>query len=134
MPALTTVQWKEIEKQYRVGTRTLQASIRSTQMKGATAHRELVEEQIDALRLEISCKKEFGELADLMKTENLVLIAITAGRPRDTQTKMVFYQRLAELLEITPGIRPQDIMVVINTTEADEWSFGNGIATMVAED
>ena len=39
-------------------------------MKGATANREMVEEQIAALRLEISCKKEFGELADLMKAEN----------------------------------------------------------------
>jgi len=48
----------------------LQASIRSAQMKGATANREMVEEQIEALRLEISCKKEFGELAELMKAEN----------------------------------------------------------------
>ena len=39
-------------------------------MKGATANREMVEEQIAALRLEISCKKEFSELADLMKAEN----------------------------------------------------------------
>jgi len=68
------------------------------------------------------------------RSDNFVLIAITAGRPRDTQTKKVFFQRLSELLKITPGIRPQDVMVVINTTEADEWSFGNGIATMVAED
>lgn len=68
------------------------------------------------------------------RSDNFVLIAITAGRPRDTQTKKAFFQRLAELLKITPGIRPQDVMVVINTTEPDEWSFGNGIATMVAED
>lgn len=68
------------------------------------------------------------------RSDNFVLIAITAGRPRNTQTKEAFFKRLAELLEITPGIRPQDVMVVINTTETDEWSFGNGIATMVAED
>ncbi len=67
------------------------------------------------------------------RSDDFVLIAITAGKPRDTRTKQTFFQRLVELLEISPGIRRQDVMVVINTTQADEWSFGNGIATMVAD-
>lgn len=67
------------------------------------------------------------------RSDDYVLIAITAGRPRDTQTKKVFYQRLTDLLEQEPGIRRQDVMVVISTTEADEWSFGNGVATMVVD-
>lgn len=67
------------------------------------------------------------------RSDDFVLIAITAGRQRDPATKKAFYRRLADLLEIAPGIRPQDIMVVINTTHADEWSFGNGLATMVNE-
>lgn len=67
------------------------------------------------------------------RSDDFVLIAITAGRQRDTATKKAFYGRLADLLEIAPGIRPQDIMVVINTTQADEWSFGNGLATMIVD-
>ena len=66
------------------------------------------------------------------RSDNYVLIAITAGRPRDTRTKEAFFQRLAESLEISPGISRRDVMVVITTTQADEWSFGDGIATMVA--
>lgn len=66
------------------------------------------------------------------RSENYALIAITAGRPRATRTKQAFFQRLAELLEISPGISRRDVMVVITTTKADEWSFGNGIATVVA--
>lgn len=65
------------------------------------------------------------------RSDDYVLIAITAGRPRSTHTKKTFYQRLVELLEEAPGIRREDVMVVINTTDADEWSFGNGIASMV---
>ncbi len=67
------------------------------------------------------------------RSDDYVLIAITAGRQRDTQTKQAFYRRLADLLEKSPGIRRQDVMVVINTNEADEWSFGDGIATMVVD-
>lgn len=66
------------------------------------------------------------------RSDDYVLIAITAGRPRSTHTKKTFYQRLVELLEEAPGIRREDVMVVINTTDADEWSFGDGIASMVA--
>ena len=67
------------------------------------------------------------------RSEDFVLIAITAGRPRDSETKKAFYRRLVELLAQAPGIRSQDVMVVINTTALDEWSFGDGVATMVAD-
>lgn len=65
------------------------------------------------------------------RSSDFVLIAITAGRPRDTRTKQAFYGRLVELLRDAPGIRSQDVMVVISTTQADEWSFGDGLATLV---
>jgi len=65
------------------------------------------------------------------RSDDFVLIAITAGRLRNTETKKAFYGRLVELLATTPGIRREDVMVVITTTAIDEWSFGNGLATMV---
>lgn len=60
------------------------------------------------------------------RTENYVLICITAGRIRSTKVKQAFYKCLVERLNTLIGIRPEDIMVVINTTQADEWSFGCG--------
>ena len=62
------------------------------------------------------------------RSDDYVLIAITAGRPRDGRTKRAFYRRLAELLQRDPGVRPEDVMVVITTTRTDEWSFGAGVA------
>ncbi|WP_338524481.1 tautomerase family protein [Pseudomonas batumici] len=60
------------------------------------------------------------------RSADFVLIAITAGRPRDTATKQHFYRRLVERLSVAPGIDPEDVMVVISTTQADEWSFAGG--------
>lgn len=65
------------------------------------------------------------------RSDDFVLIAITAGRLRNAETKKAFYARLVELLAATPGIRHEDVMVVITTTATDEWSFGNGRATLV---
>lgn len=65
------------------------------------------------------------------RSDDFVLFAITAGRPRDTRTKQAFYARLVALLAASPGLRPQDVMVVINTTALDEWSFSDGLASMV---
>lgn len=65
------------------------------------------------------------------RSDDFMLISITAGRVRDTATKKAFYKRLVELLADAPGIRQEDVMVVITTTQADEWSFGAGEATMV---
>ena len=65
------------------------------------------------------------------RSDDFVLIAITAGRLRNTETKKAFYSRLVELLAAAPGIRREDVMVVITTTAADEWSFGDGRATLV---
>lgn len=67
------------------------------------------------------------------RSDDYVLIAITAGRARDTRTKRAFYRRLAELLGRAPGIRPEDVMVVISTTQGEDWSFGGGLATLVGD-
>lgn len=65
------------------------------------------------------------------RSDDFVLIAITAGRLRNTETKKAFYSRLVALLATAPGIRSEDVMVVITTTALNEWSFGNGRATLV---
>ena len=60
--------------------------------------------------------------------DDFVLIAITAGKPRSLDTKRRFYRRLAERLAESPGIAPKDVMVVITSTHAEDWSFAHGVA------
>ena len=67
------------------------------------------------------------------RSDDFVLICITAGWLRGTPVKKAFYKRLVAVLAEAPGVRPEDVMVVINTTNRDEWSFSGGAASMVEE-
>ncbi len=65
------------------------------------------------------------------RSDDYLLIAITAGRVRSPEVKRAFYRRLVERLAESPGIASRDVMVVINTTQAEDWSFADGRMTMV---
>jgi phenylpyruvate tautomerase PptA (4-oxalocrotonate tautomerase family) len=60
------------------------------------------------------------------RSDDFVLFCITAGKLRSTAVKQAFYKKLVQLLAEAPGIRSEDVMVVINTTQTDEWSFSAG--------
>lgn len=60
------------------------------------------------------------------RSDDFILFHITAGRARSTACKRAFFAKLAACLEASPGLRKQDIMVVITTTGLEDWSFGNG--------
>ena len=60
------------------------------------------------------------------RSDDFVMIAITAGKPRTTEIKQAFYRRLVERLAEAPGINPRDVLVVITTSLGDEWSFSGG--------
>jgi phenylpyruvate tautomerase PptA (4-oxalocrotonate tautomerase family) len=66
------------------------------------------------------------------RNEGWVLLNMTAGRARSTETKRRFYRRLTECLAESPGIEPGNVMVIINATQPEDWSFGNGIAAIDA--
>jgi len=61
------------------------------------------------------------------RSDDFVVIQITAGRQRSAPIKQAFYQRLVELLAESPGLRAEDVMVIINTTAAEDWSFSGGL-------
>ncbi|WP_249675180.1 tautomerase family protein [Pseudomonas abieticivorans] len=60
------------------------------------------------------------------RSANFVLIAITAGRTRSVEVTQGFYQALVAGLHEVLGIDPEDVMVIITTTAAHEWSFAGG--------
>lgn len=65
------------------------------------------------------------------RSEDWVLIEITAGKPRSVQIKQAFYRDLVERLEISAGLAPADLMVVIRHNQAEDWSFSHGVATLI---
>ncbi|MBY3599057.1 tautomerase family protein [Rhizobium bangladeshense] len=68
------------------------------------------------------------------RSDDFVYISVTIGRPRTAEMKAALYRRLAELLAQSPGIRPEDVMIVISTSAPEDWSFGDGIAQMTDPD
>lgn len=62
------------------------------------------------------------------RTDDIVLIQITLSTGRTTEQKQAFYTRLAGLLQENPGMRPQDVTIVLVENTREDWSFGNGEA------
>jgi 4-oxalocrotonate tautomerase len=63
------------------------------------------------------------------RTDDVVLIQITLNAGRTVEQKRALYKKIAELLAIAPGVRPEDVMVNLVEVGKEDWSFGNGIAS-----
>ncbi|WP_307721888.1 tautomerase family protein [Pseudoduganella plicata] len=61
------------------------------------------------------------------RSADYVFINVIVGRPRSAAMKAAFYQRLVALLAQSPGVRPEDVMVVIASSQSEDWSFGSGV-------
>jgi 4-oxalocrotonate tautomerase len=62
------------------------------------------------------------------RSDDLVIIQITAKNTRTVEKKKALYARIAERLADSPGVRPQDVLVSVVEVSKENWSFGNGLA------
>ena|ERR1700751_783367 len=70
---------------------------------------------------------------DVKRSDDVVFVHIVASKGRDTATKKAFYKRAAELLSERPGLRPEDVQIILSPNEREDWSFGNGLASYVKD-
>lgn len=63
---------------------------------------------------------------DVARSDDLVLIQITANNTRTKEQKKALFRRIAELLSENPGIRPEDVFVNLVEVEKENWSLGLG--------
>jgi 4-oxalocrotonate tautomerase len=68
---------------------------------------------------------------DIVHTDDLVIIQITANDTRTVQQKQAFFARAAALLADNPGVRKEDVFINLVEVKKENWSFGNGIAQYV---
>ena len=68
------------------------------------------------------------------RTDDLVIIHIVAGDWRDTPKKKALYRAITDNLVENPGLRPEDVLIVLSPNARDAWSFGNGLASYVQDD
>lgn len=60
------------------------------------------------------------------RSDDYILIEVTAGRPRSSQQKQQFYQMLAQQCQQQLGLSPADLMVVVGFNQPEDWSFSQG--------
>jgi 4-oxalocrotonate tautomerase len=64
----------------------------------------------------------------IARTDDLILIQITANNTRTTEKKKAFFRQITENLKADPGVRPEDVFINLVEVLPENWSFGNGIA------
>ena len=69
----------------------------------------------------------------IARSDDLVIIQITANNTRTTEKKKAFYRQIVENLKADPGVRPEDVFVNLVEVLPENWSFGNGIAQYAAD-
>ncbi len=65
---------------------------------------------------------------DIARSDDLVIIQITANNTRTTEQKKALFAKIAELLSRQPGLRKEDVFISLVDVPKENWSFGNGIA------
>ena len=66
------------------------------------------------------------------RTSDVVFINITASEGRDLAAKKSLYQAVADRLADNPGLRREDVLIVLSPNKREDWSFGLGAASYVA--
>jgi 4-oxalocrotonate tautomerase len=64
---------------------------------------------------------------DIARSDDLVIIQITANNTRNTEQKKALFARIAELLSVDQGLRKEDVFINLVEVAKENWSFGNGI-------
>ncbi|QOF80061.1 tautomerase family protein [Variovorax sp. 38R] len=70
----------------------------------------------------------YGGAFDVARSDDLLYVQITVFNTRTAQQKKALFQRIAQLLAESPGIRPEDIFVTIADAPKENWSVGHGLA------
>lgn len=64
----------------------------------------------------------------IARSDDVVLIQITANNTRTLEQKKALFQRIAQRLGERPGLRPEDVFVSLVEVAKENWSFGHGLA------
>lgn len=64
----------------------------------------------------------------ISRSDDFVMIQITANNTRTKEQKKALYRRIVERLVEKPGLRAEDIFINLVEVAPENWSLGNGVA------
>ena len=65
------------------------------------------------------------------RSDDTIFIEISLRRGRPDALKQAFYRRVTDNLASEPGVRPEDVAIVLTENGEADWSFGTGEAQML---
>jgi len=68
------------------------------------------------------------EYLGISHTDDLIIIQITLNEGRTVELKKALYKAIAEGLNKSVAVKPQDVFVSLVEVKKENWSFGDGIA------
>jgi 4-oxalocrotonate tautomerase len=68
----------------------------------------------------------YGSFLGIDRTDDLVQIQVFWAPGKTANTKLAMYKRIVERLAAHPGVRPENALISVLETAAENWSFGNG--------
>jgi phenylpyruvate tautomerase PptA (4-oxalocrotonate tautomerase family) len=115
--------------------------------KTAEYQQALLDEIYDAMRETVAIKEgdrfmaitehgehafAYGPFLGIERSDDLVQIQIFWAPGKTVEQKLAMYRRIVERLGSNPGVRPEDVLISVTETAAENWSFGNGEAQFYA--
>lgn len=65
------------------------------------------------------------------RTDDIVFVHITFRRGRSPEVRQALHRRIAENLARDPGVRAEDVLIVLVENDPVDWSVGNGEAQLL---
>jgi 4-oxalocrotonate tautomerase len=70
----------------------------------------------------------YGPFLGIERSDDLVQVQVFWAPGKPVDAKLAMYRRIVERLGTRPGVRPEDVLICVSETAAENWSFGNGEA------
>jgi 4-oxalocrotonate tautomerase len=68
----------------------------------------------------------YGSFLGIDRSDDLVQIQVFWAPGKTVDAKLAMYKRIVERLAANPGVRPEDVLISVVETPAENWSFGSG--------
>jgi 4-oxalocrotonate tautomerase len=65
------------------------------------------------------------------RSDDAIFVTVSLRRGRSPEVKQDFYRRVVANLQADPGVRPEDIAIIITENGEADWSFGKGEAQLL---
>jgi phenylpyruvate tautomerase PptA (4-oxalocrotonate tautomerase family) len=71
------------------------------------------------------------EYFGVARSDDTIFVEVSLRRGRSEGVKQDFYRRVVANLQADPGVRPEDVAIVLNENGDADWSFGKGEAQLL---